>query len=352
MTIEEKALKILSQKQRLTTKDIVLACKISRQYASMVLRRLIKKGFVVKVGSTRSAFYISPQHIRSLDVKTKKTFQSQGLEEDEVYNTIEKELHFSFQFSENVQSILSYAFTEMLNNAIGHSSSKLIKVVVEKEGNNISFVVNDFGIGVFRNVMRKRNLKSELEAMQDLLKGKTTTQPQAHSGEGIFFTSKIADLFILESFGYRLRVDNTIKDTFIEELKPIKKGTKVSFLIDKNSTKHLNSVFEKYQTGTVEFGFDKTEVKVKLFSVGTIYVSRSQAKRILTELDKFKSIVFDFDKVPTIGQAFADEIFRVFANAHPDIETQAINTNKAVQFMIDRVDRSVTNKEERNGRLF
>ena len=54
----------------------------------------------------------------------------------------------------------------------------------------LSFIVNDSGIGIFRNIMQKRNLKSELEAIQDLMKGKTTTMPESHSGEGIFFTSK------------------------------------------------------------------------------------------------------------------------------------------------------------------
>jgi hypothetical protein len=36
-------------------------------------------------------------------------------------------------------------------------------------------------------------------------------------------------------------------------------------------------------------------------------------------VELFKTVIFDFDGVPTIGQAFADEIFRVFANAHPQI---------------------------------
>jgi hypothetical protein len=57
----------------------------------------------------------------------------------------------------------------------------------------------------------------------------------------------------------------------------------------------------------------------------------------LNGLDKFKNIVLDFDKVPTAGQGFADEIFRVFQSKHPDIVISSINTNEAVQFMIDRV---------------
>jgi hypothetical protein len=66
------------------------------------------------------------------------------------------------------------------------------------------------------------------------------------------------------------------------------------------------------------------------------YVSRSQVREILSGLEKFKIIVFDFDKVPLIGQAFADEIFRVFHNRHPQIKLEAINMNDAVKFMVER----------------
>ena len=53
-------------------------------------------------------------------------------------------------------------------------------------------------------------------------------------------------------------------------------------------------------------------------------------------MEKFKIISFDFDKVPMIGQAFADEIYRVFHNKYPDIELQEVNMNEAVKFMIER----------------
>ena len=104
---------------------------------------------------------------------------------------------------------------------------KSLNQCVEKRADTLVFFVNDFGIGVFRNVMQKQKLKSELEAIQDLLKGKTTTQPHAHSGEGIFFTSKVADIFSLESFGKKLTINNILNDIFIEEVKPSKRGTKV-----------------------------------------------------------------------------------------------------------------------------
>ena len=51
-------------------------------------------------------------------------------------------------------------------------------------------------------------------------------------------------------------------------------------------------------------------------------------------------MILDFDQVPTIGQAFADELFRVFANQHPEIELVPENANEPVRFMIGRVQQS------------
>ena len=68
--------------------------------------------------------------------------------------------------------------------------------------------------------------------------------------------------------------------------------------------------------------------------MGTIYVSRSQARALLVGLDKFRKVVLDFEGVSDIGQAFADEIFRVFKIAHPEVEIEFVNANDAVRFMI------------------
>ncbi|MFH0834705.1 MAG: STAS-like domain-containing protein, partial [Patescibacteria group bacterium] len=71
-----------------------------------------------------------------------------------------------------------------------------------------------------------------------------------------------------------------------------------------------------------------------------VHISRSQARRVLAGLEKFKVIVFDFDKVPMIGQAFADEIFRVFHDKHPQIRLETANMNEGVEFMIKRAKRA------------
>lgn len=249
---------------------------------------------------------------------------------------MKKEAPFLNNLNEDLNSILYYSFTEMLNNAIEHSGSRRINVEISLSDKLLSFEVLDSGIGVFRSIMQKRDLKSELEAIQDLLKGKTTTLPHSHSGEGIFFTSKIADVFILDSYGYRLRVDNKIKDIFVEDIDKYT-GTRVRFEVENDSKKHLNEVFAQYQSEPGAFSFDKTEVHVKLYKVGTVYISRSQARRILSNLEKFKVIILNFDGIRTVGQAFADEIFRVFTSKHPEIQIKPINMKDTVEFMIRRV---------------
>lgn len=336
MSMQESILQLALKDERIATRDIANKFGVSRQYANSVIKKLVKEGVLIKFGSTKSAFYVHSKYAHKVTKKISRRFKNKNLAEHEVLDDIQKHVTLISSLGDDLKSIYDYAFLEMLNNAIEHSKSENIEIDIEKKDNNLIFHVNDFGIGVFKNVMHKRKLKSELEAIQDLLKGKTTTQPKFHSGEGIFFTSKIADIFVLESFSLKLTIDNVANDIFLEEIKPMKRGTKVHFLISLNSKKHLSDIFKKYQTDSTEIAFDKTEIHIKLYTMGTIHISRSQARRVLTDLDKFKQIIFNFDQVPAVGQAFVDEIFRVFKNKHPDINIESINMNEAVKFMVER----------------
>lgn len=341
MNIKEKILFVAKSNKTFKTADVVLFLnnKVSRKWISFVISSLVKMGQLVKSGSTAGAKYALPENSTELGSIINKHLKREGLKEHEVLNEINNHAFFLSKLDENIRNIFDYAFSEMLNNAIEHSKSQFLNVKVGIDEKNLWFEVSDDGIGVFRNVMTKRNLANEFEAMQDILKGRITTHPRAHSGEGIFFTSKAGDLFILDSFGFSLRVDNNIPDIFFEENNS-KAGTKVTFSISRSSKRHLTDIFSKYETNHDDPEFDKTEIHVKLFKVGTIYISRSQARRILSGLEKFKHIILNFDKVPTVGQSFADEIFRVFQNNHKNIQITNINMNEAVKYMIDRVSRN------------
>lgn len=340
MDIRQKIKQLLATKKRVSSTEIARHFDFTRQYASQVLRIMTNAGEVVQFGSTRAAFYTLPEFIDEIGPSAvRRRLKSKDIKEHEVFDRLTSTFPVFRRASENVQSIVHYAFSEMLNNAIEHSRTKNIKVEMESNGGIIRFTVSDFGIGVFRNVMQQRHLKSELEAMQNLLKGKVTTNPKVHTGEGIFFTSKAADRFVLESFGYRMIVDNTIPDVFFQEEKQMNRGTRVVFAIARNSDRHLNKIFEKYQSRPGSYAFDKTEIHIRLFTMGTVYVSRSQARRILVGLEKFKKIILDFDRVPNVGQGFADEIFRVFQNRHPKISIEPVHMNETVRFMVERVEK-------------
>ena len=86
-----------------------------------------------------------------------------------------------------------------------------------------------------------------------------------------------------------------------------------------------------------EIGFGKTIVAVALSSdPNDPHVSRSQAKRLMMGLEKFKTIMLDFKTVSSVGQAFVDEVFRVFQNEHPDISITYVHANDDVDSMIKR----------------
>lgn len=342
MKNKEKILVLIKQKGKLTSSEITSSIGVSRQYVNMVISDLIADKQVIKLGGTRSAFYVSTDYVRIhpniLPSTFKKKYKNISLEEHQVLMELEEKFPLISNIPENIKSIFTFAFSEMFNNAIEHSGSKIISVEVSLKNSKLSFIVEDSGVGVFRNIMKKKGLRSVVEAIQDLLKGKTTTMPKSHSGEGIFFTSKASDLFILDSFGRQLSIQTLLNDVKVKQVSILKRGTRVIFEISIDSNIHLNDVFKKYTNikSDSDFGFDKTEIRVKLFTTSGVHISRSQARRILSGLEKFKIILLDFDKVPVVGQAFADEIYRVFQNTHPDILIQEENMSAGVRFMIER----------------
>jgi anti-sigma regulatory factor (Ser/Thr protein kinase) len=334
-------LNLAKNKKKFKTADVLadIQNRFSRQYVTRIITELVLESKLAKSGSTNKSVYSLPSNIAVLGNFAKKRLLNKHLQEHIVLEQIKSQAPFALHLRDNVRSIFDYSFSEILNNAIEHSESKNIEVEVGKKNRFLQFTIRDYGIGVFRNVMKNRKLDSEFEAMQDLLKGKTTTAPKAHSGEGIFFTSKAADRFVLESFGYKMTVDNLEKDIFFDRQKRSTSGTRVTFDIMLTSKKHLADIFNKYQINPDDFAFNKTEIQVKLYTIGTVHISRSQARRIVSGLSKFEMIILDFDKVPTVGQAFADEIFRVFRNKYPKIKVIPINMNESVEFMIKRAEK-------------
>jgi hypothetical protein len=105
--------------------------------------------------------------------------------------------------------------------------------------------------------------------------------------------------------------------------------------LNNNAARTTKQIFDEFSDEN--YNFTKTVVPVRLAQYGhEKLISRSQAKRLLVRIDLFKVVIFDFDGVETIGQAFADEVFRVFSKQHPEVELCHANACKDVEQMISR----------------
>jgi biotin operon repressor len=306
--------------------------KITRQAVNKHLKKLAKQGCLKEEGKTRNRSY-------SLVPKMETSFHYQitaDLEEHLVWqNDISKIVG---EQPENVLDIWQYGLTEILNNARDHSAGSEISILIRKTSVNTEMAIVDNGVGIFRKIQKEMNLSDERHAIFELAKGKLTTDPDRHTGEGIFFTSRMFDSFDILSGGVWFSHQyGKSEDWLIEQSDP-RQGTIVWLKINNHTARTVKKVFDTYTSGDGDYGFTKTVVPVKLAQYGNDkLISRSQAKRVVARIEVFKSVIFDFTGVPTIGQAFADEIFRVFAQQHPEVNIYASHASSEVRRMIERV---------------
>ena len=227
-----------------------------------------------------------------------------------------------------------------MNNAIDHSGGQTVAIRLYKNAVVTELSILDDGVGIFRKIQTELGLLDERHAILELAKGKLTTDPANHTGEGIFFTSRMFDSFDILSGGvYFSHEFGKAEDWILERDQP-DSGTGVWMKLNNHTARTSNKVFREFTSGE-NIAFTKTVVPVRLAQYGEDkLVSRSQAKRLLARVDRFKTVILDFEGVEDIGRAFADETFRVFALRHPEVEVVSIKANSAVKRMIRRATSS------------
>jgi DNA-binding transcriptional ArsR family regulator len=329
----EAILRHIKKKGRITTSELGARLGISRQALHLHLKALIGEGLVEKTGSTRNAAYVL-SGAESDALSFTKRYSLKGLEEDKVYDEIAFRLRLHRALSQRARTIVYYAFTEMLNNAIDHSKSEACDVRFTLEAYDVVFSVRDFGIGVFHSIADRFGLPDQEAAIGELVKGKTTTMKEKHTGEGIFFTSKVADRLRFRSHRLELEFHAAEDDVFVRDRRNLK-GTEVQFTLSRRSRRKLEDVFQQYSPREFDYRFERTRVQVKLFN--REYVSRSEARRLLHGLEQFSVATLDFKNVRSMGQAFADEIFRVFQQRHPTVRLEPTNMGSAVRSVVRHV---------------
>lgn len=321
---------------------------ISRQAVNLHLQNMVNEGILIAKGKTRNKEYafktfVSKKFKYSMADEALRNKVTNSYDENRVW--LERIRPLIKDISKNTLEICHYGFTEMLNNVFDHSEATELMIAVEFNVKQISITLVDNGVGIFDKIQKELGLEDHLQAILELAKGKLTTDPQHHTGEGIFFSTRMFDTFYIESGILRFVHTGAGKDWLVEEPDTKIKGTGVIMRIDPKSERTCKEVFSKFSTELEEYGFTKTKVPVALARYGDEnLISRSQAKRLLTRFDRFKHVVLDFSNVESIGPAFADEIFRVFTRQHPDIKLSCVNTTDDVQKMIRRATNHVNAK--------
>ena len=305
---------------------------ISRQTANHHLRRLVAEGALAATGKTKARQY----ELCDLECRIYNDIPvTEDLQEDREWR--EKIAPYMGDVSKNVVDICQYGFVEMVNNVIDHSESKAVSIFFQKTAAKILIMVSDSGVGIFQKIKQECNLDDERHAILELSKGKLTTDPESHTGEGIFFTSRMFDHFSIRSYGLLFGSVGTGEDWLIEEEEVIFEGTKIFMEIGTTAKQSDREIFAKYQDDFENYAFTRTHVPIRLARYeGEQLVSRSQARRLLARFDRFEEAILDFGGVETIGPAFADEIFRVFQNENPEMILIPINLSPEVTKMIAR----------------
>ena len=331
--IRKQILRDVSHHPRDIAKHTAEIFSITPQAVYYHLKNLEKNHWITSTGTGKGKRYALGD-LRKYD----SIFQfTENFEENQVWSS-----YFSFIFDDlpqNIKDICHYGFTEMVNNAYDHSGGTEVYINVLRDREKIEIYIMDNGEGIFRRIKELCNLSDERQALFELSKGKLTTDPDNHTGEGIFFTSRVFDEFEIDSKGVNFSHDDQFEFDIINNSKiPTDEiGTIVRMNIKRNSDRKIEDVFGKFTAGPEEFQFNKTVIPVRLAQYGNEkLISRSQAKRLLARVEKFQNVVFDFEGVVAVGQAFADEIFRVYARKNPEITLLPTNMEVGVKKMVNR----------------
>ena len=309
---------------------VVKEFAVSRQAANRHINALVKSGALAAAGEGRKKHYRLVQEKHTI-------FQCELNQELDEFDIWQDKVAPELQgLPDNARKIWHYGVTEMINNAKDHSGGRTLTVLISRDAVKSSIIIKDDGIGIFRKIQEALGLPDQRQAVLELAKGRLTTDPKNHTGEGVFFTSRMFDYFCIISNEIAFSHQFGKPEDWILDNQAPDDSTMIAMTLNNHTARRCNDVFFEYSPPD-EYAFNKTVVPLRMASFGeSSLISRSQAKRVVRNLEKFHTILLDFTGIETVGQGFADEIFRVYQNENPDMEILPTNANEDIQRMIKR----------------
>jgi anti-sigma regulatory factor (Ser/Thr protein kinase) len=311
-------------------RQVVERTGLTRATVNKALARLVALNWLERSGTPRK-----PVHRPGLLRQVVQQYTLSGLQEDVPWS---RDFAPFFQLPPHVRQMTQHAFVELLNNAIDHSEGASVTVSLRQTPSHVQLLVSDDGRGLFDKIEAAFDIDDPHLAIFELSKGKLTSEAKRHTGRGLFFTSKLADVFDLHAneVAFQQRGWETSGWRPARALK--RRGTSVYAAIALDTPRSLETVLNAWSLDGAGVGFDRTVVPVRLMTSPEVGLeSRAQARRVASRLGEFQRAEIDFDGIDRIGHGFADELFRVQAADHPRLDLQPVNMTAAVAAMVRSV---------------
>jgi len=324
---------------------------VGRRSALALLRRLEAAQWLRRSGPQRRPVW-QPGAMRQVV----HSYALAGLQEDRVWA---QDFAPGFVLPAAVQRMARHALTELVNNAVEHSGGRRVTVSMRQTPLQLQLLVSDDGCGLFERIAQAHGIDDARLAMFELAKGGLTSRAAQHCGQGLFFSARVGDIFDIHANGaaFQFRAGETgpmvdaagaagqtgaapdaAAGRWHDTRPATAAGTSVYLAIALDTPRTLQQVLQQHALPTTQglprLGFDLTQVPLGLLGSGGALASRAEARRVAARLGGFRAADLDFRGIADIGHGFADELFRVFAQQHPQLQLRPHGMSPAVAAMV------------------
>lgn len=297
--------------------------------ARSLVKQLAELGWLQVHGGAGRQRRHSPGRLRQIV----RRYPLAGLEEDLPWA---QDFAPHFTLAPHVRQMLQHAFTELLNNAIDHSEGQTVTVSMRQTPAHVQLLVSDDGRGLFDKIREGFAIDDPALAMLELSKGKLTSDPARHTGRGLYFTSRLADIFDLHANAVAFQHREWDPRSWKQGRAMRQHGSAIFLAIALDTPRTLDAVMRSASLEARNYAIERTTLPLRLIVNDDVGLeSRAQARRVASRLTEFKQAELDFTGIDHIGQGFADELFRVFGGQQAAVQLLVKNASPRVSAMID-----------------
>jgi anti-sigma regulatory factor (Ser/Thr protein kinase) len=302
---------------------------VSRGTITKQLKRLVENGWLQRHGHTR------PRYQPGIQREVTTDYLVEGLDEHTPWL---RDVHPVLALQPEVARVAQHVFGELLNNAIDHAGAVRVTVSVRQTPTHLHLLVGDDGVGVFNQLAQAAGLPDAQRAALELSKGRLTTQPECHGGRGLFFVARMVDAMNLQSNGQVLQWRHRGESVQFRTHPLNRSGTTVFVSLALDSRVRPTDTYSAFGSEHAPLDFSRTQVPLRLLTDnGLTLDSRAQARWVVSRLELFATAELDFEGVDDVGPSFIDEVFRVYAKAHPEVALQPMKASPRVEKLLKSI---------------